>query len=269
MQKTASRIKNYQPFLWVVLFLVAPFCVAETYSLVVEPTYPVKQGKQVYEPLRNWLSQKTGYTIEIVVDRNYYSYWRNAQSEKMPDFTFDAPHIASYRMHNNGYTAIATTIEPQFFHLIALDEPKKGQSVEDFMTSKKIIMLPSPSLATVFYSEWFTDLFSSPKKDIRALSWQEAVEIVFDGMADAAIVPDWIYKLYPNFASLKKSKKLPGTTFLASPKVPDNVVQVMQKALLSLVDDEAAYDVLVELNTEGFKIPDTQSYKDLYKLLDY
>ncbi|HFC30434.1 MAG TPA: hypothetical protein ENJ44_05265, partial [Oceanospirillales bacterium] len=164
--------------------------------------------------------------------------------------------------------AVAATIESQYFHLISLDEPKKGQSVNDFLTGKKVIMLPSPSLATIFYSEWFTDLFSSPKKDIRALSWQEAVDIVFDGMADAAIVPDWIYKLYPNFASLKKSQELPGKTFLVSPKVPNDVVSSFQEALLSLKDDDAAYDVLVELNTEGFKKPNIEKYKDLYKMLD-
>jgi len=268
MQETVI-FNNYKILLLLIVFLTfSPLIVAGKYTLVIEPTYPIEQGKQVYEPLRDWLSKKTGHTIEIVIDSSYYSYWKNAKSENMPDFTFDAPHIASYRMHNNAYKAIATTIEPQFFHLIALDEPKKGESVEDFMTNKKIIMLPSPSLASIYYSQWFTDLFASPRKDIRALSWQEAVEIVFDGMADAAIVPDWIYKLYPNFASLKKSKELPGSTFLVSPKVSNEVAEAFQKALLSLIDDDAAYDVLVELNTEGFKNPTEEDYVNLYKMLD-
>jgi hypothetical protein len=183
---------------------------AEKYTLVIEPTFPVEQGKQVYEPLRQWLSQKTGHDIEVIIDNNYYFYWRNANGNRMPDFTLDAPHIAAFRAKNKQYTALATTIEPLSFHLISLDEPAQGQSVQEFLTSKKIVMLPNPSLATIFFKQWFTDLFSAPDKDVTALSWQEAIEIVFDGSAKAAIVPDWMYNLYPNFTSLLQSESMPG-----------------------------------------------------------
>ena len=185
----------------------------------------------------------------------------------MPDFTLDAPHIAAFRAENKQYRALATTIEPLSFHLISLDEPAQGQSVHEFLTTKKIVMLPNPSLATIFFKQWFTDLFSAPDKDVTALSWQEAIEIVFDGSAKAAIVPDWIYNLYPNFTSLLQSESMPGLTFMASQNVSKDVVRNFQTAILSLQNDEAAYDVLVELNTEGFKSPNIEEYKALLKLL--
>lgn len=252
----------------VTLLSVLVFSVqAEKYTLVIEPTFPIEQGKQVYEPLRKWLNKKTGDQIEIIINKNYYFYWRNANGSGEPDFTFDASHIAAFRAKKKNYKYIAAKIEPLSFHLISLDEPKKDESVEDYMISKKIVMLPSPSFASVYFEQWFTDLFSAPNKDVTALSWQETVEIVFDGSADAAIVPNWMYNLYPNFVSLLNSKDIPGTTFMASPKVPAAVVEKFQKALLSLIDDEAAYDVLVELNTEGFKKPVPQQYEGLIKLL--
>jgi len=250
-------------FLLVIVFSVQ----AEKYTLVIEPTFPVEQGKQVYEPLRQWLNKKTGANVEIIIDKNYYFYWRNANGSREPDFTFDASHIAAFRAKKKNYKYLAAKIEPLSFHLISLDEPKKDETVQDYMVSKKIVMLPSPSLASVYFQQWFTDLYSAPNKDVTALSWQETVEIVFDGGADAAIVPNWMFNLYPNFVSLLKSKDIPSTTFMASPKVPDAVADKFQKALLSLIDDEAAYDVLVELNTEGFKKPDPQQYEDLIKLL--
>lgn len=251
----------------ILLFLFSSGLYADKYTMVIEPTFPVEQGKQVYEPLREWLSKKTGHQIEIIIDNNYYSYWRRANGTRMPDFTFDAPHIAAYRAKKKDYTAIATTMEELSFHLISLDEPKKGEDIQDYMVSKKIVMLPSPSLASVFFKQWFTDLFAAPGKDVTALSWQETVEIVFDGSAEAAIVPDWMFNLYPNFASLKESKKIPGATFMASPNVPKEVVEVFQRALLALIDDEAAYDVLTELNTEGFVMPKMEKYEELIKLL--
>lgn len=240
---------------------------AAEYSLVIEPTYPIEQGKQVYEPLRAWLSKKTGHDIKIIIDNNYFFYWRSAMGGRTPDFTFDPPHIASYRMEQKDYLPIATTIEPSFFHLVSLEVPQKGEKMEKFMVGKKVIMIPNPSLASIFFNKWFTDLFAAPSKVVTALSWQDAVEIVFDGGADAAITPEWMLDLYPNFESLKKSEELPGPTFLASPSVPKDVRESLQKALISLVDEEAAYEVLVELNTEGFKKPDVEKFKGLKSML--
>jgi hypothetical protein len=251
----------------VIVSLTLPLAHAARYTLVIEPTFPVEQGKQVYEPLRQWLSKKTGHDIQLIIDNNYYFYWRNANGSRSPDFTFDAPHIAAFRSQKKGYTAIASTLEPLSYHLISLDEPKEGESVQDFMVNKRIVMLPSPSLASVYFNTWFTDLFAAPKKDITALSWQESVEIVFDGSAQAAIVPNWMFNLYPNFASLIESEKIPGSTFMASSNVPADVVESFKTALLTLADDEAAYEVLVELNTEGFKQPKIEEYEELIKLL--
>jgi hypothetical protein len=253
--------------LLLIVSLTLPIAHAARYTLVIEPTFPVDQGKQVYEPLRQWLSKKTGHDIQLIIDSNYYFYWRNANGSRAPDFTFDAPHVAAFRAQEKGYTAIASTLEPLSYHLISLDVPKEGETVQDFMVNKRIVMLPSPSLASVYFNKWFTDLFAAPKKDVTALSWQESVEIVFDGSAQAAIVPNWMFNLYPNFASLIESDKIPGSTFMASSNVPEDVVKSFKSALLSLADDDAAYEVLVELNTEGFKQPNIEEYTDLIKLL--
>jgi len=240
---------------------------ADKYTLVIEPTFPVEQGKQVYEPLRKWLNKKTGHQFEIIIDNNYYFYWRKANGSRMPDFTFDAPHIAAFRAKKKDYKFIASTIEKLSYHLISLDEPSEGQTVQNFMVGKKIVMLPNPSLASIYFTKWFTDLFATPKKDVTALSWQEAIEIVFDGSADAAIVPNWMFNLYPNFASLIESKKIPGSTFMASPNVPQEAINSFQDALLSLQTDDAAFDVLAELNTDGFVKPNESDYEDAIKLV--
>ncbi len=226
---------------------------AKVYTLVVEPIYPSYQSKEVFEPLKQWLTIETGYEIEIVIDISYGMYWKNAKGSNMPDFSFDASHIASYRQQFMGYKPIATTVEPVSFHLIALEEPNKNLNVQEYFTGKKVVMLPKPSYANQLFNLWFTDLFSSPYKDVTALSWQDTVDSVFDETVDAAIVPSWMLNLYPNLTSLLSSKELPGSTFMASPNVPNDVIQKMKAALLSLADSQESYEVLVELNTQGLK----------------
>ena len=253
---------------FVFLNLLMAFAIhAERYTLVIEPTYPIEQGREVYEPLRQWLNKKTGHDFEIIIDKNYYSYWRSANGSRNPDFTLDASHVAAFRAQKKDYKYVLTTQEPLSFHLVCLDEPYDGETVQEFLVNKRIVMLPSPSLATVYFNRWFTDLFSAPSKEVTALSWQEAVEIVFDGSADAAIVPNWMFDLYPNFASLLESDSIPGSTFMASTNVPDNVVNQFKNALMQLNGNDEAYDVLLELNTKGFKEPHPNDYEDLMKLL--
>ena len=262
-----SRVFKSLTTVLIVFSLYISVAHAAKYTMVIEPTYPIDQGKQVYEPLRKWLSKKTGHDIEIIIDKNYFSYWRNSIGKRTPDFSFDAPHIAAYRINKKDYKPLATTLEPSTFHLISLDIPYDNETVDQFMVGKKVIMIPNPSLASVFFNQWFTDLFASPSKIVTALSWQDAVELVFDGAADAAIVPEWMLNLYPNFESLKKSDSLPGSTFLASPNVPRDVAEAFQAALISLIDDDEAYDVLVELNTQGFQTPRVEDFEPLLKLL--
>jgi ABC-type phosphate/phosphonate transport system substrate-binding protein len=266
MQKNPNVISSLIKTL-IVLSCFVSVANANKYTMVIEPIYPIEQGKQVYEPLRKWLSKKTGHDLEIIIDNNYFSYWRNAIGKRTPDFAFDAPHVAAYRINKKDYRPLASTLEPTIFHLISLDVPYDDETIDQFMVGKKVIMIPNPSLASIFFNKWFTDLFASPSKVVTALSWQDAVELVFDGAADAAIVPEWMLNLYPNFASLKKSESLPGPTFLASPNVSKDVAEAFQAALISLIDDEEAYDVLVELNAEGFQAPTVEEYEPLLELL--
>ncbi len=241
---------------------------AKTYTIVVEPIYPTYQSKAVYEPLENWLSEKTGYDIEIIIDINYGFYWKNANGTRMPDFSLDASHVASYRQNVKGYKPLVTTQESVSFHLISLDVPKENQTINEFFIGKKIAMLPKPSYATKFFTVWFPDLFSSPSKDITALSWQDTIDSIFDGVADAAIVPDWVLELYPSFNSLLVSQELPGPTFMSSPNVPADVAQEFKSALLALKEEQNnSYEVLVELNTKGFKEVEENQFADLSDML--
>lgn len=257
-------IKTFCMLLLIISFSSIP---AKTYTVVVEPIYPTYQSKEVYEPLRKWLTEKTGYQIEILVDINYGFYWKNAKGSRMPDFSFDASHVASYRQNVKGYQPLAAVDELVAFHLISLDKPDKGQTVNDFLIGKKVMTLPKPSYASELFNQWFPDLFSSPSKDITALSWQDSIDSIFDGTSDAAIIPDWMLELYPNFHSLLVSKKLPGATFMSSPNVPSDVVNKFKSALLSLKNDKNSYDVLVELNTSGFKEVTSDHFDQLFHML--
>ncbi len=239
---------------------------ARELTLQIVSTYPPEKAKGVYEPLRQWLSKKTGYDITLSLPKNYYFYWREARMQ-MPDLTLDDPHVASYRIEKKGYVPLARKEENITYHLIAEEEPAEGKKLNEFMVGKKVVVLPSPSLSSIYFDQWFTDLFQQPVKAASALSWRDAVEQIFDQEADAAIVPDSTYRLYPNFFSLKHSEVLPGRVFLASPELNLATTSKIRKALLDMGGDNEGYSALVELNSQNLIPATSEDYKGLYRLL--
>jgi ABC-type phosphate/phosphonate transport system substrate-binding protein len=240
------------------------FC--QTITIAVEATFPKDQAEYVYEPLKNWLEKKTGMNIEIQSADNYYFYWRSAKNNE-PDFALDASHIAAYRMDEKQYIPLARVQEDVSYHLISNQVPETGQSVGEFLVGNKVVTLPNPNLGSILFDQWFTDLFLQPQKVVTALSWEDVIEQVFAQSADAAIIPSSLFELYPNFATLKESRKYPGLTFLASPTVSQPIQESFKNAIMSIGDDDESFDILAELNTDGFIEVDKEAYKGLSDIL--
>ncbi len=247
------------------LTLGAP-ALSKTYTLSVEAVYPANQAREVYAPLQTWLEQKTGWDIELKVENNYYFYWRSARNET-PDIALDSPHIAAYRAHHKGYHLLAQTQESHSYQLIADMLPDPDQPLEQQLVGKRVIMLPNPNLSSLLFDQWFTDLFSQPIKLVTALSWGDVIEQVFDGRADAAIVPSWLAETYPNFEPLKTSPNYPGSTFTAAPHLSSEERAQLLQVLLTLGDDNESYDVLTELNSEHLIPARPDDYKGLDDVL--
>lgn len=249
------------------LFLsIAVVAQSQTITLAVEATFPKDQAEYVYEPLKLWLEKKTGLTVEIESADNYYFYWRSAKNEE-PDFTLDASHIAAYRMQEKNYIPLARVQEDISYHLISNFEPQDGQTVAEFLVGNRVVTLPNPNYGSILFDQWFTDLFLQPQKIVTALSWEDAIEQVFAQSVDAAIIPSYLFDLYPNFATLKESRLFPGLTLLASPNVSPQLRDSFKNAVMSIGEDDETFDILAELNTDGFIEVDTKDYEGLADFL--
>jgi len=259
-------MKKAQLALFSILFLLASKVYSQTVTLAVEAVYPKEQAAYVYEPLKQWLEKKTGVTVNIQSADNYYFYWRSAQSNE-PDFTLDASHVAAYRINEKNYIPLARVQEDISYHLISNFEPADGQSISEFLVGNKVVTLPSPNLGSILFDQWFTDLFLQPQKVVTALSWEDVIEQVFAQSADAAIIPSSLFKLYPNFVSLKESKPYPGLTLLASPNTSPQLRDSFKNAILAIGTDDESFDILAELNSDGFTEINIDDYKGLEEIL--
>ncbi|MCX7546023.1 phosphate/phosphite/phosphonate ABC transporter substrate-binding protein [Marinicella gelatinilytica] len=258
--------KTKQSIMTLILILCSFQGLSQTIDLTVEAIYPPQQAEFVYQPLADWLAKKTGYNVQINSSDNYYFYWRDAQLDN-PDFTLDAPHVAAYRITEKNYEPILRVAADQRYYLVTNQNLVANEDINKQLVGKRVITFPSPNIGSLLYDQWFTDLFIQPQKVVTALSWKDVINQVFSGEAEAAIIPEYLYRLYPNLMVLKESEPFPGQIFLVSPTVNSDIKSSVINALNEITNSDEAYLILTELNAEQLIPADPKDYVALTKLL--
>lgn len=218
-------------------------------DLIVHPEFTAETATAVYQPLLRYLRAETGLNFRLVTPRDYRDYWRMLQSGETHHIAIDHPHIAAYRIRRFGYEPLVRADEPTRFMLITsamADTPEQ-------ITDEVISTMPSPSLGYAILTRIYPNPLQQPTFTSEALSWRDAVEIVFAGEAAAAIVPDWLAERYPNLYPIYESAQLPGTTLTTSPEVDQDVRTRLADALLKMHENPDLREVQVELNVERFE----------------
>jgi ABC-type phosphate/phosphonate transport system substrate-binding protein len=234
-----------------VLMFGASSVSADTFTLAVEPAYPSDQVQEVYRPLAEYLAKSTGHSFKIVSPRNYHFYWRDIRQNAAVDFVFEEAHFTEFRARRFGFTPLVRKIEPSSYAIIA--DPEYSERGLDGLVGRRIATMPSPSLGFALLAEFFKNPVSQPEFSSEATSWRDGPEMVFSGDAEAAMVPEYIARQYPNLVEVARSREFIGTTLSASPEVPVEVRDAVREALLRIQDDESSYDVLAEMGASGFE----------------
>ncbi|MDX1625676.1 MAG: PhnD/SsuA/transferrin family substrate-binding protein [Wenzhouxiangellaceae bacterium] len=230
-------------------------------ELLVHPTYPPDQARLVYQPLVDYLNATTPLEFELVVTRNFHRYWLDARRNRSAPLILEDAHIAAWRMDEFGYMPLVRPVAPKTFSLLTMGQ-FADDSLEDFV-GRRISSMPSPSLGYMVLANWFSNPLQQPAILSNAASWLDAVEIVFSGEADAAIVPDELAVRYPNLYVIETSPELPGLTLSASPDIPDDVRRTLIEAMTSLDENADYHSALFELDVDEFVEASPDEYADV------
>jgi ABC-type phosphate/phosphonate transport system substrate-binding protein len=239
---------------------------ADQFTLQVEPAFPPDQVQEIYKPLADYLAKATGHQFQIVSPRNYHFYWRDLRKNVPVDFVFEDAHFTEYRALRFGYTPLARKVEATQYVLLA--DPQYGERGLAGLVGRRVVTMPSPSLGFALLAESFKNPVSQPEFRSEASSWRDGVEMVFAGDAEAAIVPEHIARQYPNLIEVTRSREFPGTILSAGPDVPEDVRKAVQDALLTIHEDETAYNVLVEIGASAFRPASAEDYKGAERILN-
>lgn len=239
---------------------------AAEYTFAVEPSYRPERAAEIYKPLVDYLDKSTGQHFKLVTSRNYHFYWRDIHGPTKTDFAFDEAHIADYRIVHDGYVPLARAAEPTSYTLVTSDPDIGGKGLQG-LVGHSIITMPSPSLGYVLLLELYPNPVSQPDIRSTASAWRDAIDSVFGGDVDAAIIPTWLKSQYPNLIAVKTTRQFAGPCVSAGAQVPDEVREKVRDALLKLDTDEQTAKVLIELGVSKFVAAAAKDYGNSEKLL--
>ncbi len=234
----------------VLLSMYAAPASAADYVFRIEPAYPPARLAQIYGPLMAYLDKATGQHFVLTPARNYNDYWRTIQDKTKTDFAFEDAHLTDYRIRHAHFEPLARVAGTVGYTLVTnVDIGKKGLRG---LLLHRVVTMSAPSLGYSLLLKFYPNPVAEPRIKTTATSWRDAVDRVFAGEADAAMIPNWLRDQYPNLIPVKSSREFPGQCVSASPEVPTDVRDKVGKALLGLDGDPAAAKLLLDLGVSKF-----------------
>ena len=239
---------------------------AENYTFRIEPSYSPERLKEIYDPLMTYLSKTTGHTFKLETPaRNYHFYWRDLQNGVKTDFAFDEAHFTAFRIDRDHFEPLVRTAEATSYTLVSnIDLGNKGVGG---LVGKSIVTMSAPSLGYGLLVEFYPNPILQPDILSTATSWRDAVDRVFGGEADAAIIPTQLKDQYPNLTPVKTSRQFAGQCISAAPDVPQAVRDNVRDALLKLDSDATASKLLFELGVTKFVGATVKEYEGADQIL--
>jgi len=239
---------------------------AADYTFRIEPAYPPERVQEIYAPLMTYLGKATGQHFTLVTVRNYHFYWRDVQNGAKADFAFDEAHLADYRIQHAHFEPLVRTAEKTSYTLVSnIDIGNKGANG---LVGHTIVTMAAPSLGYALLVEFYSNPVLQPDILSTATSWRDAVDRVFGGEADAAIIPTSLKDQYPNLTPVKTSRPFAGQCLSASPTVPADVRDKVREALLKLDTDPEASKLLFELGVTKFVPASAKEYENAQQMLN-
>lgn len=247
------------------LAMLATPSMAATYTLAVEPNFPPAQAQQVYKPLLDYLEASTGHTFVLKTATNYHVYWRDLRSGTKTDFAFEEAHFTDYRIDRLGFTPLVRVSEPTRYSLLADYAAAEG-GIQGLI-GYRVVSMPAPSMGYLLLGELYKNPIAQPEILSVAANWRDGVEMIFSQETEAAMVPNYVASPYSNLTVVSESAEYTGRALSAGGTVPADVRQAVIDAMLKLHQDDALYEVLVELGANQFVEASASEYDGNERLL--
>jgi len=180
------------------------------------------------------------------------------------DLVLDAAHFTDYRIKTQGYTVLAKLPDTVSFSIVTGEDSFILDPEE--LIGLRLSTMHSPSLGSLRLET----LFPNPMR-IPHYIWEPntttAVENIFSGKTDAAIIPTRLAATYDNLNIVLTTEPVPHMGLSASPDVPAELAEKIRLALLNAGTTSDGRKMLALLKTDKFEAADNTTYDGYADLL--
>ncbi len=237
---------------FIVFFLIisaATAATAQPLQMVAQPIFPPDQARLVYQPLADYLSTQLNREVQLIIPISYQQHWLDIKNDNVVDLAIEEAPLTDYRVNYKNFVPLVRGENSVSYSLAVLDT---SYTVRDDLVGLPVASMSAPSTGYLVLARWYNNPLSQAQIISNATSWDDAVQQIWGGEVEAAIIPTRLAQDYPQFTIIDTSVEMPSLAISASPDLDAELHQAIADALLALNGDETNSDALVELDIQSF-----------------
>jgi ABC-type phosphate/phosphonate transport system substrate-binding protein len=236
---------------------------AAEYVLGVQPVLSPEQTHRSFEPLADYLTRTTGYTIRLAASVNFLAYWHGMRGGKY-DFLLDAAHFTDYRIRKMQYSVLAKVPETVSYSIVVSESRPVLEPAE--LIGRPFANTGSPSLGAMLFDQIFPNSLRQPVvREVNDVT--KAIELVSAGEVLGALVPTPLVAPHLDLITVLATEPLPHIAVSAAPSVPAEVQRAVREALLGARDTPEGIAMLAAAKLPGFEEATADRYEGYERLL--
>ncbi|MCK4707185.1 MAG: PhnD/SsuA/transferrin family substrate-binding protein [Gammaproteobacteria bacterium] len=206
---------------------------AETITFITAPTHSKQKTTEIYTPITEYLTKKTGKEVKLILPINFLDYI-NKMRKGVYDITFDGPHFASWRIKNLGDTPIVRLPGKIKIAVVSKSEYKIFDKLDDLI-GQRVCAFASPNLLTMAYLDHYTNPIQTPIP-VPAKGFKGLVKCLNEDKGKAVVLRDKMWNKMDK-TGLKlidvPEHSYPDRTFTISSRIDSETQRIIHQALIS------------------------------------
>ncbi|HBO84149.1 MAG TPA: hypothetical protein DD641_04075 [Deltaproteobacteria bacterium] len=260
-----------------ITYHLSPAFSQDRLTLGIVPFQSPSKTAEMFIPLVNYLTEKTGIKIDFAVARDFKIYQERMERGEY-DITFSNPFQYIAANSRAGYKAFAKVAGEPFTGIILVRNDSGIKRIEDLKGKTIAFAYPTAWAAAVQTRKWLEDKYSidyyRDMKPLFVTSHDSAILSVYARMVDAAgAIPHEFYTMDEHIKNdlviIGETPPHPQMPFAYHPRVSSIAVLKIKNAVMLL--DKSTPEgkkVLEALGRNGFESANDREYDVVRKLAD-
>lgn len=240
----------------------------EALVFTAPPRETPEQGKEIYQPIAEYLSKVIGKKI-VYKHPGTWGVYRTKMLQGSYDLIFDGPHFNSYRMEKLSHNILVKIPERHEFAVIVRKDETAFNSIKQ-MAGRTFCTHAPPNLGTLVLLSQFDNPSRQPVI-VNTKGWGNIYEGVASGKCVGGVLPVLNLKKYDRAGLMRivyKTQAMPNQAFSAGPRIS---LEDQAKIAQALVSPDAAGPTAKLRNAykvgDSFALATNQEYRGLAEFL--